>query len=115
MTTDPRLPTLEEVMNGNPFDIIDSPWGHIERWRASTLSTGTMGALAQVAAIVRDDAAELQEKTVALDAKKSAVLRTANKLLKFMSSVDALTARMDALEAKLKADKNNNVSLKKSL
>src|SRR5215813_2657131 len=58
MTHDPRLPTLEEVMNGNPFDIIDSPWGHIERWRASTLATGTMGVLANVYDIVRSDAAE---------------------------------------------------------
>jgi hypothetical protein len=69
---DARLPTLEEVMNGSPFDIIDSPWGHIERWRASTLATGTMGALAQVYKMVRNDAAELEKKTAALDAKKSA-------------------------------------------
>src|SRR5215471_14812780 len=101
---DARLPTLEEVMNGSPFDIIDSPWGHIERWKASTLATGTMGALAQVAAIVRNDAAELEKKTAALDAKKSAVLSTVNRLLKFMSRVDALTSRVEALEAKHKAD-----------
>jgi hypothetical protein len=101
---DARLPTLEEVMNGSPFDIIDSPWGHIERWKASTLATGTMGALAQVAAIVRTDAAELEKKTAALDAKKSAVLSTVNRLLRFMSRVDALTSRVEALEAKCKAD-----------
>jgi hypothetical protein len=104
MTHDPRLPTLEEVMNGSPFDIVDSPWGHIERWRASTLATGTMGALAQVAAIVKNDAASLQEKTVELDAKKSAVLSTVNRLLRFMSRVDALTSRVEALEEKRKAD-----------
>jgi hypothetical protein len=104
MTHDARLPTLEEVMNGSPFDIVDSPWGHIERWRASTLATGTMGALAQVAAIVRNDAAALEEKTAALDAKKSAVLSTVNRLLRFMSRVDALTSRVEALEAKHEAD-----------
>jgi hypothetical protein len=93
-----------EIQTKSPFDIIDSPWGHIERWRASTLATGTMGALHQVYDLVRNDAAELQEKSVAFDAKKASVLRTVNKLLRFMSSVDALTARMDALEAKLKAD-----------
>jgi hypothetical protein len=60
--------------------------------------------LAQVAAIVRNDAAELQEKTVAFDAKKASVLRTVNKLLNFMSRVDALTSRVEALEAKRKAD-----------
>jgi hypothetical protein len=104
MTHDPHLPTLEEVMNGSPFDIVDSPLGHIERWRASTLATGTMGALAQVATIVKNDAAALEQKTAALDAKKSAVLSTVNRLLRFMSRVDALTTRVQALEAKHKAD-----------
>jgi hypothetical protein len=103
MSNDPR-PSLEEIMNGSPFDIIDSPWGHIERWRASTMATGTMGALAQVATIVKNDAAALEEKTAALDAKKSAVLSTVNKLLKFMSRVDELTTRVEELEAKRRAD-----------
>jgi hypothetical protein len=101
---DARLPTLEEVMNGSPFDIIDSPWGHIERWRASTIATGTMGALAQVYKMVRNDAAELEKEAAALDAKKSAVLGTVNRLLRFMSKVDALTSRVEKLEAKRKAD-----------
>ena len=104
MTLDERLPTLEEVMNGSPFDIIDSPWGHIERWKASTLATGTMGALAQVYKMVRNDAAELEKKAAALDAKKSAVLSTVNRLLRFMSRVDALTSRVEKLEAQRKAD-----------
>jgi hypothetical protein len=100
----PTLATLEEVMHRDPFELIDTPWGKLEAWRASTIACGTMGALAQVAAIVRSDAAELQEKTAALDAKKSAVLSTVNRLLRFMSRVDALTARVEALETKRKAD-----------
>ena len=104
MTHDPRLPTLEQLMSSNPFELIDTPWGQMEAWRASTMATGTMGALAQVAAIVRSDAVELEKRTVALDAKKHAVLNTVNKLLNFMSRVDALTSRVEALEAKHKAD-----------
>src|SRR6516164_9612279 len=53
---------------------------------------------------IRNDAAELEKKTVELDAKKSAVLSTVNRLLRFMSRVDALTSRVEALEAKRKAD-----------
>jgi len=104
MTHDPRLPTLEQVMNSSPFEIIDTPWGEMEAWRASTMATGTMGALAQVAAIVRNDAAELEKKVVALDAKRHAVLNTVNRLLRFMSRVDALASRVEALEAKHRAD-----------
>src|SRR6516165_11749113 len=106
MTHDPRLATLERVLDGNPFELIDSPFaeGKMERWRANAMATGTMGYLAQVYEMVRNDAAALEEKTAALDAKKSAVLSTVNRLLRFMSRVDALTSRVEALEAKRKAD-----------
>ena len=104
MTYDARLATLEQVMTHDPFEVIDTPWGRMEAWRASTIATGTMGALAQVAAIVKNDAAALEEKTAALDAKKSAVLSTVNRLLKFMSRVDALTSRVEAMEEKRRAD-----------
>ena len=104
MTYDARLATLEQVMTHDPFEVIDTPWGRMEAWRASTIATGTMGALAQVAAIVKNDAAALEEETAALDAKKSAVLSTVNRLLRFMSRVDALTSRVEAMEEKRKAD-----------
>src|SRR6516164_6286754 len=104
MTHDPRLPTLEQLMSSNPFEMIDTPWGQMEAWRASTMAIGTMGALAQVAAIVRNDAAELEKKVVALDAKRHAVLNTVNRLLRIMSRVDALASRVEALEAKHRAD-----------
>src|SRR6516162_341205 len=106
MTHDARLATLEHVLDGNPFELIDSPFaeGKMERWRANAMATGTMGYLAQIYEMVRNDAAELEQKTAALDAKKSAVLSTVNRLLRFMSRVDALTFRVEALEAKRKAD-----------
>ena len=105
MTHD-ALPMLEHVLDGNPFELIDSPFaeGKMERWRANAMATGTMGYLAQVYKMVRNDAAELEQKAAALDAKKSAVLSTVNRLLRFMSRVDALTSRVEALEAKHKAD-----------
>jgi hypothetical protein len=113
MTHDPRLATLERVLDGNPFELIDSPFaeGKMERWRANAMATGTMGYLAQVYEMVRNDAAALEEKTAALDAKKSAVLSTVNRLLRFMSRVDALTSRVEALEAKHKADEATQCKL----
>jgi hypothetical protein len=90
--------------SGKLFEIVDSPWGHIERWRANALAIGAMGALTQVHQIVRNDAAELQEQTAKFDAKKAHVLRTVNKLLNFLSRVDALTTRVEQLEAKHRAD-----------
>jgi len=106
MVHDPRLPTLEQVMDGNPFELIDSPFaeGKMERWRVNAMATGTMGYLQNVYERVRNDAAELEQKTAALDAKKSAVLNTVNRLLRFMSRVDALTSRVEALEAQRKAN-----------
>src|SRR6516164_5593050 len=105
MTHD-ALPTLEHVLDGNPFELIDSPFaeGKMERWRANAMAAGTMGYLAQVYKMVRNDAAELEKRAAALDAKKSAVLSTVNRLLKFMSRVDALTSRVEALEEKRRAD-----------
>ena len=107
MTHDPsrRLATAEEIMNGkNPFETVSTPLGEMERWRAEAMLIGTTGGMQSVLQTVRDDAAELEKKTAALDAKKHAVLSTVNRLLKFMSRVDALTSRVEKLEAQRKAD-----------
>jgi hypothetical protein len=115
MRHDPHFPTLEQITHSDPFELVDTPWGTMEAWRASTIATGTMGALAQLHAIVRNDQAELEEQTAKLDAKKHQVLRTVNRLLSFMSRVDALTAHVSKLwKQSAVPTKNNNVTSRKS-
>ena len=85
----------------DPFEIIDSPWGHIEQWRASTLATGTMGALAQVYDIVRADAAEAVARADAMEARKALVQRLCDQVVELQARINTLA---DALEARHRAD-----------
>jgi hypothetical protein len=104
MIHDPRLPTLEEVMNGNPFERIDTPWGHIERWRASTLATGTMGALKNVYDIVRSDAAEAAARADADTARITLLQDVLEKLDALSARCDALASENAALKARARDD-----------
>jgi hypothetical protein len=104
MTHDARLPSLEEVMNGSPFDIIDSPWGHIERWRASTLATGTMGALKNVYDIVRADAAEAMARADAEEARTALIKHVCERVDALATRVDAVASELEAVKAKERAD-----------
>src|SRR5262249_28282318 len=100
MTHNPRFPTIEEVMTGSPFDIIDSPWGHIERWRASTLSTGSMGALQNVYDMVRDDATAQAARADEAEARNALIEHLCEKVGDFEKRFDALEARLAAAEDK---------------
>src|SRR5207245_5558323 len=111
MAHDPRLPTLEEVMNGNPFDIIDSPWGHIERWRASTLATGTMGALADVYSIVRADAAAAFARADDSQAQRTLIQHVLDQITGFAQRFDAHGARLGGEQDRARAAKGRKASL----
>ena len=55
---DASLPTLEQVMNGsNPFELIETPLGKMEKWRAETLLIGSTSGIQDVYRTIRDDAA----------------------------------------------------------
>ena len=63
MTHDPRLPTLEAIMNGSPYELVDSPFAteKMEAWRAQSIALGASGALAafhRLYQLVRNDAAD---------------------------------------------------------
>ena len=104
MTHDPHLPSLEQIMNNNPFELVDTPWGRIEAWRASTLSTGTMGMLAQVYDVVKNDAANLTARADAEEARTALIQHLCDKVGEFEQRFDALEARLAAAEDKRRAD-----------
>jgi hypothetical protein len=93
--------TGTSALDPNPFEIIDSPWGHIERWRASTMSTGTMGALAQVYDIVRADADAAVARVEETKARKALVQHLCDQIAAMQRRINTLA---DALEARHKAD-----------
>ena len=79
MTTAPKYPLQHAHMGDeNPFDIVDSAWGSIERWRAQALETGSLGALTALSKKVRNDSAGIAARH---DARE-----------------DALNSRQDALD-----------------
>jgi hypothetical protein len=88
----------------NPFDIIDSPWGHIERWRASTLSTGTMGALANVYDIVRSDSAAAAARADETEARNTLIQHLCAQVADFEHRFADHVARLAEAEDKRRAD-----------
>ena len=88
----------------NPFELIDSPWGHIERWRASTLSTGTMGALSSVYDAVRADAVAAASRADEAEARDALVQHLCDKITDFEKRFDALEDRLAAAEDARRAD-----------
>jgi hypothetical protein len=110
MTHDPRLATLEEVMNGSPFDIITTPFGVMERWRASTMATGTMGMLKNVYDIVRADAAAQAARADATEARNALIEHLCEKVADFERRFDVHEARLAAAEDARRADQEREAA-----
>jgi hypothetical protein len=91
-------------MNSNPFALIDTPWGKMEAWRASTMATGTMGALSSVYDIVRTDAAAQAARADEAEARNALIQHVCDKIAEFEKRFDALAARLAAAEDKRRAD-----------
>jgi hypothetical protein len=87
---------FRNVNPADPFILVDSPWGKIEQWRASTLALGTMGCLQTVYEHVKNDSAELQERELEHASRANAELTLARDVV---AKIDSLTRRIDSLEA----------------
>jgi len=106
MTHDPRLPTLEAIMNGSPYDLVDSPFAteKIEAWRAQSLALGASGALAafhRLYEMVRNDAADQAARADAAKAREALVAHLCDQVSMMQERINRLA---DALETRQRAD-----------
>ena len=107
MTHNPRLPTLEAIMNGNnPYELVDSPFaeGKMEAWRVQSLALGASGALAalhQLYQMVRNDAADASARADEAQAREALVKHLCDQVAAMQERINRLA---DALEARQRAD-----------
>jgi hypothetical protein len=110
MTTAPERPLLHAYEGENPFDIVDSAWGSLERWRVVALQTGEASGLTAIADHVRSDAVtamdalEERERTViereqACDARERAHAVSITRFVDFVGQAASLFDRIEKLRA----------------
>jgi hypothetical protein len=78
----------------NPFDIIDTHFGPMERYRALGIYTSNIAALKDVYAVVRADSAAAQARSEQ-DANREELIRS------LCAQIGALEQRIDGLTARL--------------
>src|SRR5262245_40896546 len=106
MTHDPRLPTLEEVMNGSPYELVDTPFSKdkMEAWRAQSLALGAGGALAafhRLYQMVRDDAADAAARADEAKAREALVAHLCDQVAEMQERLNRLA---DQVEERQRAD-----------
>jgi hypothetical protein len=100
-----RLATLEQVINGNnPFALIPTPLGEMERWRAEAMLIGTTGGIQSVYDIVRADAASQAARADAEHAREALTEHLCNQVTELSRRFDNLEERLAAAEEQRRAD-----------
>ena len=105
MTNDPRLPTVEQVLEGlnrNPRELVDTPMGRMERWCAETMLIGQMKGALSVFDAIRSDSTIADARADAV-ADRDAEIR--GQIVKLVTGLDSLTARVDSIEAEIRTAK----------
>jgi hypothetical protein len=69
MTVAPSHPPVHGYEGEDPYEIIESKWGKIERWRALSQTTGELSALTALTEKVRNDAAGIAARQDAREAE----------------------------------------------
>jgi hypothetical protein len=108
MTHNPRLPTLEAVMTGSPYELVDTPFseGKMEAWRAQSIALGAGGALAafhRLYEMVRNDAADAAARADAAKAREALVAHLCDQVAAMQDRINRLA---DTLEARQRADED---------
>jgi len=106
MTHDPRLPSLEAIINGSPYELVDSPFAteKMEAWRAQSLALGASGALAafhRLYEMVRNDAADQAARADEAQAREALVAHLCDQVAAMQARINKLA---DELEARQRAD-----------
>ena len=106
MTYDPRLPTLEAIMNGSPYELVDTPFSKdkMEAWRAQGMALGAGGALAafhRLYEMVRNDAADQAARADEAKAREALVQHLCDQVAEMQERINRLA---DALEERQRAD-----------
>jgi hypothetical protein len=88
----------------NPHELIDTPWGRMESWRAATMATGEMGAYSQYMTEARAQFAQIRDDSVSILADAQAKIETLQKLqdgtLEILHRLDAFISRAEARACK---------------
>ncbi len=89
----------------DPWEMLETPWGRMEAWRASTLATGRMGVFEQVRADAiaaeakRTDIEEREQaiavREIAADARERSLAVTATRLRDAIGRADAQWDRIE--------------------
>jgi hypothetical protein len=72
MSVAPAHPPVHAYGGENPFEVIDSKWGRLERWRALAMATGETSALTELSKQVRSDSANIAARHNAREAELNA-------------------------------------------
>jgi hypothetical protein len=105
MSTDPRLATIEKIMDGSsPFEKIETPLGTMERWRAEALIIGSTSGIQDVYRTIRDDAASQAARADATEARNALIQHLCAKVDAFESKLDHLVAQVAAEREARRAD-----------
>jgi hypothetical protein len=92
----------------DPWEMLDTPWGHIPAWKAATIATGTMGSAMEAYEQVRNDSAGIVARHDARERELSAradALDQRERAIGVMAAQIADMAGWDALQ-KAKADQD---------